>query len=442
MTPSEHITTTVANRSDVQRAIRSNAQPLLVHTGRTRLAAYCVGLLALVGILFPSSINGIISWELGFAQRALTLLLAAALFVASPYWKNFLKNNVYICPTLLVFTWLSPLPGHAYGLLMLYATLALILSTDFGAIPQSTILKCAWQVINYGSLAFAFALIVKYAVADRFIVNNYSVFYDWLVEGSVDAGKPVLTFGSHSLAGFFFAMFCALNCIRARATRAMQPALLALLDLAACAMLRSVTGFMVLLVFLVVFFSSLQRTWRKPFLLGVSLVGFSFLLFNHVAILDAAHVMTEVFSSDANGFLGRYSSHGRAAPMLDYIARNPFRPSGLAYTDEVWVGDSGFLEYWCRGSVVLLALMYRGLWLCLRRAVPGRSARLYVFAMFLMFEFGYTTLVYPRMLGFMPLFFIVFRASQLKRFESLWERAGVLRRVRLVTEVKAVPCLQ
>lgn len=410
-------------------------------TKRHKFASICAGLLALVGILFPSSIDGAISWELGLAFRALIFVLAVALFVAAPCWERLLKNNIYICPTLLLFTFLSPLSARAYGLLILYASATLLLSTDFSAVPSSAMLTVSWAVINYGSLVLAAAIVFNVDVANSFVIANYSAFYPWLVEGSVNVGKPILTFGSHSIAGFFFAMFCVLNFIRARATGSIPPMLAAGLHLVACALLRSVTGYMVLFAFSAIALFVIRRAWLGPFLIILGLMLVVTLLFGQVMLHDSLRAASETLSSEGNGFLGRYTSHGRAGPVVEYIAKNPFRPSGVGYAEDVWVGDSGFLEYWFRGSLVLIVLMYRGLWLAVRSAVIGQPARRCIFMLLLMFEIGYTNLVSPRMLGFIPLFFIVFTTWQLRQPRARRNRARSVSEGQRTKGPNSIQCL-
>src|SRR5262249_34879053 len=55
------------------------------------------------------------------------------------------------------------------------------------------------------------AVIVQYQPARNFLISHYSSFYPELVPSLTSIGKPVLTFGSHSTAAFFYYLFFLIN---------------------------------------------------------------------------------------------------------------------------------------------------------------------------------------------------------------------------------------
>lgn len=119
-----------------------------------------------------------------------------------------------------------------------------------------------------------------------------------------------------------------------------------------------------------------------------------------------ASEVRDIVSSQRNGFLGRYSSAGNLLPVLGYLIDHPLRPVGLTTDDDMILIDSGPLDYYMRGSIVLLVLMYWGLFLFLKRNLHDPTKAHFLFAVILCFELGFSALTSFRAVCILPIMII------------------------------------
>lgn len=117
---------------------------------------------------------------------------------------------------------------------------------------------------------------------------------------------------------------------------------------------------------------------------------------------DAAALASESMASPTNGFSGRFSPGGTMYSTVDYIAEHPFRPVGVGYNSRLFFGDSGPVEHYLRGSFFLVAAVYGGLFLFLRKNLVSRRDAHHLFAVIMLFELGFSTLVNIRFLCILP----------------------------------------
>jgi hypothetical protein len=80
---------------------------------------------------------------------------------------------------------------------------------------------------------------------------------------------------------------------------------------------------------------------------------------------------------------------------------------GLSRNDELLVADMGLLDYMIRGSIFLVVWVYGGLLFFLKRNVKAKADRYFLFAAIMMFELGFSVLLYSRT-PFLLAFFVVY----------------------------------
>ena len=117
---------------------------------------------------------------------------------------------------------------------------------------------------------------------------------------------------------------------------------------------------------------------------------------------DIWEFASEVLAGPGTGFLGRYGSQGNNLNNFAYVSAHPFRPVGLTAAGNLFIGDSGPVEYLIRGSVPFVILMYGGLFLFLQRNVRSKADLATLFVAILAIESGFTSLTYLRMLYLLP----------------------------------------
>ena len=387
-----------------------------------RLAALTLALLLLVGLYCPTSVAENFSPLLYGINYlicfALLLLLslgarrrpgAAACMVA-----------LSIVPVLLFFTSVSGLATYTYGALPGYVVLSLLFLVDLRETAFPAWLYGLYAVLNALNLVACAAILAGNEWITSLLITHYSVFYPDLVANMLLMRMPVLTFGTHSLAAFFLYLFfyAAFQTYRLRRKRLFLVFAVGyvLLTLA----LLSVTGVVLASLALVQmahhFGSSLRHRWL--WVAGVLAAACLIAIFVPIEPLfestrDLVAGARDIVADPGAGFLGRLMPGGTLYYDLQYLQEHPFRPVGVSYREGLMLGDSGIIEYFLRGSVLLVLLVYGGFFLFLKRNLVAKADLYLLFAVTLAFETGFTVLTYPRTLYLLP--FLVVYLNGLRR---------------------------
>jgi hypothetical protein len=224
----------------------------------------------------------------------------------------------------------------------------------------------------------------------------------------------VLTFGNHSLAGYFFYVLFYVNLQTWRLKRRKMFLVFALCYLVMIFSLLSVTGIVFGMLAILQLFYYLWLRNRKlamatvlAFCLGLPLC-FQLLVPSTATWHDVIYAIADVVTSSEHGLLGRFGPGGTISSYdLQYLWNHPLSPVGVSYMDQLFFGDSAPIEYILRGSVILLFLVYGGLYSFLHRNLLDRSDAYLLFAVTVAFELGWTTLTNYRALYLIP-FFVVY----------------------------------
>jgi hypothetical protein len=272
------------------------------------------------------------------------------------------------------------------------------------------LLRGAFILANVLNFAIAAGIVFGVPAVTDLLVDFYSDFYPDLVPAAMGLHIPVLTFGTHSVAGFFLYLFFYLN-LRSYAARGGRFFLLAAgVNLALCALLQSVTGYLFFVLGCAQLATyAVTRRAVAVLLLPVAAAGILALALS-LNWLDSQEIQSTVsrrLGSDVNGFVGRYGTTGRQNENIDFLARQPFSPIGFTSPAGLFIADSGPVEFLLRGSVPLLVSAYGGLWLFLRSNLRSRREAWTLFVIFLVFEVGFANLVYLRTVFVLP-FVIVY----------------------------------
>jgi hypothetical protein len=374
------------------------------------MSAGIVVLCFLIGAYVPSSFGGIYSENLWLAQFALLGLLFSILLLrrngSAGYGR--LVNSTVLVVVILVATIASPFFDYRWGGLLGYLLMALLFALNLRDVSARPYLRTAFLAVNFVNLALGFAILWGIEPVRAFFVNYYSAFYPELVEFMTSLGKPVLSFGTHSVAAFFFYLFFWLSFegFKARNTRIDLVFAIGYIVLGFSLLSLSGIALMSWATFQVLRHAALERP-RLVFAVVLLLCACSPFIYKRYAadIQDVEAVYTLVsdnVASPANGFLGRFSQLGTLYSTLGYIGRHPFRPVGVGYRADLFFGDSGPVEYYLRGSVVLVAAVYGGLFLFLRNNLRSARDARHLFAVIVLFELGLTALVNIRFLYLLP----------------------------------------
>jgi hypothetical protein len=372
--------------------------------GRAALALAAAAL----GLFLPSSVEGQILRALTVIDLAATVAVLGgmvALGLTKDRWAR--ACAVAVPATLTLTTWISPFESHSPGLVAIYGALALLYLVDLRGARLGTLEGRALLALHILLAGAGVAIVVDVSLLDRLLVWLYSAFYPTLVPRMVALQKPVLTFATHSLAAllFYFLFLTALAGHAARGSAAwlvLVPTHLMLLLL-----LRSTTSIVLTVCATAVL---VARGWRGSAWHGVAVAA---------AVAAAAGLVVAVvhwtdrpvvdlvsygvLGDRRRGLSARFAPGGLLAPTLAYIQAHPWRPIGITYTDQLYLGDSGILMTWLRGSLPLFLAVYGGLFRFLVTNLASARMAVWLWVVIVAAEVALVPLQYFRFVTILPL---------------------------------------
>jgi hypothetical protein len=364
---------------------------------------------ALFALFFPSSIGGVISPNLNRLAIVLNALLLGAILLA-----GCVGTRVQVAIGTLIMGWLAAVTVFSadtrvsVGVTLVFAGLGMLYMLDIRAVRGGAPARWTMAFINVFVIAVGLGLSLNVDVANRFIKTFYSSFYPDLLVAMLDwYHKPVLTFATHSTAGFFFYLFFYLNLRRFRSTGSIVSLGLTLAILLLGFNVRSTTSTVLMAL------ASVQVVWgllrRRRLWRGVA-TALALVLTVGLLVLGAGStkpyadsVIRMIRGNREAGLGSRFSEGGTLAGNVRYLRDNPLSPIGLTYGPEsLFYGDSGIVLVLLRGSVPLLLLTYLGFGYLLVRNLRNWRDALWLFVVTCAFEIGYTPLQLFRFTAFLP----------------------------------------
>lgn len=400
-----------------------------------------VSLLLVIGLYFPTSINSNSSSLLTVILSVILFLLFILLLLGKvKIRKIFLYFALGINSLLWFSTLISPFIESRYGTAFYYLNLSLLFCLDLREIKIGKLTNKIFFFINIINIFLGFAIIFQNISIVNFIVQSYSAFYPELVPNMVMQQKPVLTFATHSIAGFFFYLLFYLCVNTYKSSSNIIYLLFAISYMIFMFYLKSNTANIFLLIAFVQFLWFFLQ--NKPKLFYCITLGFGISYFFFVEKISNflflyQFQLSNSLSSSNNGLLARYSSSGNLQGNFDYLTQNYFRPVGFGYSKSIMYVDSGFLEYLTRGSLLLVLLIYIGFFLFLKKNLKSKTAAYTLFFMFLLFELGFSGLTYYRTLYFLP--FIVVYLNSITAIKAVKEKSRRKIKISLSTRYPKVP---
>lgn len=374
--------------------------------GQSRWLSAVVLALPVIGILFPTSVDQNISKVLYFEAIAVALILVSAmLFRRGGCGSSVAVQNALAIHAVLFFsTLISPYAIYAFGASGGYLVLSLIYCLDLNGLIVRRSADLVLLLINFLFIGGASAIMLDYRPVTLLLLNYYSAFYDSLMPMMLETHRPVLTLASHSIAGFYFMLLLYLNVRRAAIGNGSMFLGFAMFYVPIMFLLKSQTGYIYgsigfLFIALAPANSSLIRSFLRVTLCLV--VATLFVL--NVELRNAFWSQLQgAFTFVGGGLQGRYFANGDLAGNLEYIKNHPFLPVGYTLENNLFFGDSGFVEYTLRGSILLLICIFTGLWMFFRNNCLLRRHAIELFILFCSFEVAYSHLLYLRNFYMMP----------------------------------------
>jgi hypothetical protein len=370
-----------------------------------------IGLLLVFGLYFPTTASQHLSVFSVSAYLVCLALLSVLFFrsrghVSAPACIVLLS----ITPLLLVFTSTSGLPTLRLGALLGYGVLSVLLTIDLSDILLPEWFGLLWVPANIINIAAGFAIVAGVQQVNDFIISHYSLGYDELLPNMLALHKPVLTFGSHSIAAFFLYLFFWINLQAYKVKRNWWLLAFSVCYLLLIAFLLSVSA----LAFVAIGTFQLAAHFGSGIRHKLAWVTVSMCLVLGAAVSwgrafnwgSSLEVVEAILQDPGNGLSGRLLPGGTMYYDVEYLREHPFSPVGTSFREGMMFGDCGPIEYVLRGSLPLLFLMYGGLFYFLRRNLLSKFHAVFLFVAIVMFELGITTLISLRALYLLPVFIV------------------------------------
>lgn len=406
-----------------------SASALPYGTVRNSRFSLIIVLLLLLGLYFPTTVSQQVT-PLFAANYLVNMVLLCVLILGRPH-----RPSVPVClllltivPLLLVFTFTSGVSTLRLGALPPYLLASMMFLTDLRDIRMPEWSTRLWLIVNCVNVVAGIAIVLGNQTVDNFIIAHYSAGYDTLVSNMLMWRKPVLTFGTHSVAAFFLYVFFWINLQAYKARRQWWLLMLAISYLILTAFLLSVSAVAFAFTGLIQIFFFVWSSLRRKFLWAVIFVVLLLLVVlvwgSALAQSGADKVVLDIVQNPGSGYLGRFLPGGSMYYDLQYIAEHPFSPVGASFKDDMVAGDGGIVEYLLRGSLPLLLLMYGGLLYFLRRNLQSHSQAYFFFGIIVAFEIGMTTLANNRALFLYPAMVVYLNHLTAPRENTLAAQAG------------------
>jgi len=379
-----------------------------VSARRDTLLQAAVVCAALFAFYLPSSVDGVISRPLSVVSMAgtATLLLGMILVSGRVAPPPNVAAALAMGLVLAVFTITSPFEATSPGVAMLYLAQGLLFMLDLRGCNSPRIDRM-FQAITLVSLVLGYALVLNVGLADGLMVRWYAAFYPELLGNMVILfNKPVLTFATHSMAGFMIYLFFYMHFRAWRLVGGWWRLAAAAGFLGLLVALTSTTG----MAFAAVACAQVAWAGRAslPRQRALAAVTLSILVFAAATAAGVdintvlARAEAAIVGDRVRGLFARYAVDGLLASNMKYLSESPLRPIGIGATDTLYLGDSGLIVNLLRGSVPLLIAVYGGLWLFLRTNLVNIRSAAWLWLAVVLFEIGFTPLQYFRFLGFVP----------------------------------------
>jgi len=387
--------------------------------------AMAVSLLGL-GLYLPSSTGGVFSTPL--VWLSFILLLGILSWTVWDHGTRPRSVSGISLPILIVLAgstfFLTATSVINWGVFGIFVLLALMFSLNLSAMRPGRAFHAAFVAANIVNIVCGAAIIAGSESMGRILITYYSVFYPELVPLMIQFHKPVLMFGTHSLAAFFFYLFFWINWETYRERKDRLALLFAVGNLILLLAETSFTAvaFSALAMFqLAVWLWSNNRKVLVMSSLTLLLAGtLGWAIFTKLVPdwEDLGAIAMVLPNSDVEGVGARYGPNGALQPAINYLIDHPFSPTGFSTPLKLAEGltpltDSGPIEYVLRGSLPALVLIYFGLFRFLRFNLILRRHALTLFFVIVIFELGFSWLKYIRTLYLLPMIVIYLNAITL-----------------------------
>ncbi|QBL09813.1 hypothetical protein E0Z06_09920 [Rheinheimera sp. D18] len=371
----------------------------------------------LVSLYFPSSIGGSIIEQLSLLGNslALFLLLLGVFFCKVPLGSERVVLGLIFIIAISLLSFLSPFSEVTLGAVVPYVTLFIIVSVSYKNVYLSRRQLLFLFLFAIFQLIVAFMIVFSVSWVKAVFESFYQMVPDLYYYMIGWENKPVITYATHSVAGFVFFVFSLVFLVLYYEVKGSFSRfaflLISILYSSLLVFIFSNTGLFLFvgMLFFYFYFSMKKSGVVFRFFLSFFVVScFIYVFINYSDIISLAYEkILEVLTSEHNGILARLSMNSRLAGSYTYVFDNPLQGVGFTYNANIAFGDNFISEYVLRGGFasyfIYLVLV---LFFCFSNVSSKMMASM-LFAFILISDFGYPLLVAYRFVFFFPIMIII-----------------------------------
>lgn len=335
------------------------------------------------------------------------------------------KKNLPLVLVLLglvfFYTYISPYREYVLGTLIIYLNMSLMVLLVFKNVKFSSL---HYKFINFGMLVIliiGILITLKNKQVISWLSENYFIFANKQYQ-IVEEFKPIIFYDLHSYAGFFLCIFAFLNLEFFKNKKAKLNLFCFVGYMYLLFKLRSTTGVYLIallasyigLDILIILYNKNKLTLKNitmTVLVAAICVGSVGVYFKDD--------INKILSSKGNGFAGRYSEEGVLAKNIDFITENPLTGVGVAYTKELYWGDSGMIENLTRLSVLGAMVYYLALFIFIRSNINKKQYVYSLFTLIILLELGMSIIFYFRTQFLIPVIIVYLNGLDNKDTKSV-----------------------
>ncbi len=294
---------------------------------------------------------------------------------------------LFICTTLTLII-STDTPTISFGYLLNYLPFCILINIKPEKLSKEKFLDKCFIIVCFIIIGCGILTVLNNSVLERFLKTYYIIHYPHIYNIMWKSHKTVTFFGTHSIACYIYFILWWLVDYRRTVKKGIINYILIAGLLFNIIMCQSVSSVLCIgIIFSYYYVSLIRKGTKKTVLVSMGL----FILFLVILFYSRGKI-SSILNSSQNGILGRYGSDGNLKYTLMYAIKN-FIPLGICDIKGLWLTDGGFFIYFIRGGLVMMFLMYYGLYNFLTNNIPDRKRRLFLFFSLLLFEVGYQFII-------------------------------------------------
>lgn len=292
----------------------------------------------------------------------------------------------------------------SYGYLLNYIPFCVLLCINPKKISKNKIIDKVFIFVCILIIIVGFLMSIGNTYIWDFLRKYYVNHYAYVYTSMILDNKTVTFFSIHSISCYLYFIMWMMLDYRASVIKGKISYLLMAGILYNIAMCKSGSAVLCLTIIFIYYYTKwLKNATKKNVLrsLIVIIVAIAFMIANFDKIIL-------IITSPKNGLLGRFGDTGNLMDTIQFRI-NSGLPIGICDADGFWATDGGYFIHFLRGGIVMILLIYGGLYLLIRDNLLDKRRAKYLYISLLLFEVGYQFSICMRFLMIMLFALAYFR---------------------------------